>query len=88
MKKVYIVLFQYRLSDHYVTDKRNAIERCEFVSRITNRHLTDSTFILDYTNKSIKKSRTNEMSYNDFYSYLKTQFPDEIQKLEAEFNGE
>ena len=88
MKGIYIVLLQYRLSDHYVTPDKNATERCEFVNKITNRHITDATVILDFKNKTVYKSRNPDLAYQDYYDYIKTRFENEISHLEKEYGEE
>lgn len=88
MKGIYIVLLQYRLSDHYVTPDKNATERCEFVNKITNRHVTDATVILDFKNKTIVKSRNSDLAYQDYYDYIKERFEEQINHLEKEYGVE
>jgi hypothetical protein len=86
-KKVYIVLFQYQLSKHYSTKDVNATERCEFVDRLTNRHITDSVFILNFTDQTVKKSRNLDLTYESLFGYIESKFPEQIEQLKQYVNS-
>lgn len=81
MKRVYIVVLHRILSKEYSTKDVNTVEKCEFVDRITKRHLTDSTFILDFKNSKIYKTRNNSATYESLLSYVSERYPEKIEEL-------
>lgn len=69
--------------------KHTVNEKCEFVTDIKNRHMTDATVIIDAENKKFVKNRVKagygEMmahiekthpEYKEFKAYMKEQFPE------------
>lgn len=81
MKGIYIVMFHRKLSKEYSTDEVNSIEKCEFVDKISNKHLLESTFILDVKNSKIYKARNNLVTYDSLYKYVSDRYPEKIEEL-------
>lgn len=60
------------------------LERCEVVTRVTNRHLQEAAYVFDVVKKTIVKSRNPAINYDKIYDYFKRKYPDhnsEILKL-------
>lgn len=86
-KNVYIVLMHTMSLKPGTTDQWEGIEKCEFVDALKNRHDTCATVILDFTNKTVVKDRTNEYDYDNFFQYVKKTYPEQITELEAELKA-
>lgn len=89
MKRVYIVISHVSPPVH----NRNfpegyRLERCEVVTRITNKQNSESTFILDAVKQTIVKSRNLDLQYSELYQYFKEKYPKHSDELEKILNKE
>lgn len=80
--KIYIVITH---SANPATGKNKGkwevTENCEFVDRIKARHTESASVILDYVNKKIVKDRNRSGSYDDYYQYVETNYPEKLKEL-------
>lgn len=79
MKKIFVVLthvFPPEGSDlHKLKSEGYKLERCEVVTRITNKQTQEATFIIDAIKKSVVKSRNPALDYDCLYNYFKRKYP-------------
>lgn len=54
---------------------RPTLEKCEVVSRVTNQHHTNATFIINASTEKVVKSRMLHTNFERLYEYFSKQFP-------------
>lgn len=80
-KKYYIVLVHTYVPSKTNPGKHEAMEKCEFVNRVSNKHLSNATVILDVVNKKFTKNRIEGATYEQFIGHVKKQHPQEWSKF-------
>ena len=56
-------------------------EKCEFVTRVSNSHLSSATVVIDVVNKSFVKNRIKDSTYEQFESHISKQHPREWEEF-------
>lgn len=78
-KKVFVVLTHMvpvpGTEVHTYQDEGYRMERCEVVSRVTNKQMLEASFIIDAVNSKVIKSRNKALNYNHIYDYFKRRYP-------------
>lgn len=63
------------------SSKKQVEERCEFVTKITNRMINSATVILDAENKKFVKNRVGYATYDQFESHISKTHPEKWTKF-------
>lgn len=79
--KFYIILSHTYVPSLTSPGKHEAVEKAEFVTRITNKMLSNSTVILDVVNKNLYKNRVKGSTYDQFMGHIIKQHPKEYLKF-------
>lgn len=56
-------------------------ETCEFVDRLSNRHMTTATVILELIEGVFVKNRTDNNEFRDYIDYTQIRYPDKFEML-------
>jgi hypothetical protein len=80
-KKFFIVLKHIYTPSKTNPGRHEALEKCEFVTRVTNQHLSSATVIIDVVNDKFVKNRVENSTLDQFMSHIKKQHPHEWEKF-------
>lgn len=82
-KRVYVVMSHVAPpADYRTLPEGYRLERCEVVTRITNKQTTESTFILDAVNSKVVKTRNPLLKFDELYKYFKEKYPQHFDELD------
>lgn len=65
------------------TSKFDSFEVIEFVDKLKDRDVSESTVIVDYVNKKIVKDRTKQVTFDSIIDHANTNYADHMKKLNA-----
>lgn len=81
-KSAYVVLFHKYKPSRTAIGKTEVHEEINFLSSLKDKHIRESTIILDYTKQTLVKDRTGTCTVESIVSYCKEKYPALFSKFE------